>query len=489
MPSVLGGVILGVLMLFLRRIAGNVLALLGVLVGWVIGTFVVSLITPEGVAAFGRHVVFSVPLPAIGLSVSIAYALVSGLEKKPEKTVAQTEQREEARVQIPSPAGTAQSSSPKPQEEAPSESTVQLVSTSDQPQVLTKVQEFVDAAPTVITLSHAELTLVEWLAEYGKVLKPLRDDRAPLGGRYQEAEEALGLESRSILELLTSLWRKGVLVGDFAFKTLSCPRCNGIDASYELVCAYCKSEDIERQEVIQCSNCGYLGPLLSFTKLAYYECPQCRIRGEDVQSYGSGEGGAAGRPQGVTFLLYSTLFRCNSCGSISEIPRTEFTCKACGNRYDAQYGKYQRFYNFKLKPEYKEYLEKEKRPLLMLYNLLQEAGLRVESPSVLLDSAGTPHIVELLVKRDESPVAAFLSFGSPYRSAGEVLSEAVWLRLEKEIKEVHVLAVAKWPSTVETIAKSFGIKLIDVSSPSNVALRQVLTSVVSELVSELSKSE
>ncbi|MDW8043927.1 MAG: hypothetical protein RMJ30_06815, partial [Nitrososphaerota archaeon] len=310
---------------------------------------------------------------------------------------------------------------------------------------------------------------------------------APFGGRYPEVEESLGMDSKSLLDLLTSLWRKGVLEGDFAFKTLSCPKCGSTDAFYELTCVFCKSEDIERQEVIQCSNCGYLGPQLSFMKLTYYECPQCRIRSEDIQSHGTKEGGVAGRPQGTVFVLYSTLFRCNSCGSVSEIPRAEFTCRNCGYHYDTQTGRYQRFYNFRLRPEYKEYLEKEKKPFMILYNLLREAGLIVEAPSVLLDSGKTPHVVELLVKEGDRPLAAFLSYGAPYRSAGEVLSEAVWLRLEKELKEVYVLAVVKWPAAIETIAKSFGIELVDVSSSDEVRLRQILTSLVSELVSRASR--
>ncbi|MDW8042294.1 MAG: hypothetical protein RMJ75_05790 [Nitrososphaerota archaeon] len=489
MPSILGGVILGVVMAFMWRLSMNILSVIGVLLGWLAGTVVAALITPEGLAAVGRHVVFSVPLPAIGLGGALVRVLASSTPKKSEKAVEVPKQREEGRVQVPPPETVAQSPSPKLSEEVSAGPTVQPTRAPDQPQIVTKVPEFQDAPPTVITLSHTELTLVEWLVEHGKPLKPLKDHSAPLGGRYREVEESLGLEPRSVLELLISLWRKGVLEGDFAFKTLSCPKCYSIDAFYELACMYCKSEDIERQEVIQCTNCGYLGPLLSFMKLAYYECPQCRIRSEEVRSSVSDAAGAVGKSQSSTFVLYSTLFRCNSCGSVSEIPRTEFTCRSCGNRYDPQYGRYQRFYNFRLKPEYKEYLEKEKRPLVMLYSLLQETGLRVEAPSVLLDSMGTPHVVDLLVKRDDVPVAAFLSYGAPYRGAGEVLSEAVWLRLEKEVKEVHVLAVAKWPSTVETIAKSFGIKLIDVSSPSDVVLRQVLTSVVSGLLSELSRSE
>lgn len=485
MPSLLGGAVLAVITFLVQRAAMSALAVLGIPLGWILGAVGASLVAPEGVSAIGRHMVFSVPLPAMGLVVSMILVLTAS---RPRRLVRAIEgQKPSGEAQAGAPSSTAvETQSAKPQEQAP-EQPVQQSKTVDQPQMTSKIQEIPDVPPTVITLSNVELTLVEWMVEYGKTVRPLRDHQAPFGGRYPEAEESLGMDSKSLLELLMSLWRKGVLEGDFAFKTLSCPKCGSTDAFHELVCAFCKSEDIERQEVIQCTNCGYLGPLLSFTKLAYYECPQCRIRTEDIRSQGTREGGVAGRQQGAVFVLYSTLFRCNSCGSVSEIPRTELTCKSCGHQYDTQSGKYQRFYNFRLKPEYREYLEKEKKPLMMLYDLLRGAGLSVEAPSVLLDSAKTPHVVELLVKEGDRPLAAFLSYGAPYRSAGEVLSEAVWLRLEKELKEVYVLAVVKWPAAIETIAKSFGIELVDVSASDEVRLRQILSSLVSGLISRTSR--
>ena len=130
-----------------------------------------------------------------------------------------------------------------------------------------RVSELIEAGQPILVLSMQERTIVEFMAELEGALVPVKDIAAETGGRYIAVEKALLYDPVTIYNAISSLMRKGVLENaGFVFKSMCCPKCLKADAFSDLVCPHCRSDNISRQDVYQCSNCGYLGPQQSFIR-------------------------------------------------------------------------------------------------------------------------------------------------------------------------------------------------------------------------------
>ncbi len=344
-----------------------------------------------------------------------------------------------------------------------------------------RVADFIEAGQPIIVLSAQERTIVELLAELEGALVPAKDIAAETGGRYITVEKALLYDPVTIFNAISSLLRKGVLENaGFVFKSVCCPKCLKADAFTDLVCPYCRSDNISRQDIYQCSNCGYLGPQQSYVRGPFYECPQCRIRAEAVTAYQTTMSGQQSAAQPV-FLIYSSMFKCDSCNSIFDVPRTTYFCKSCGEIYDIQTGQIFRYMAVKLKPAYREAVLKEKRPIILLSNLLRGLGLIIEAPYIMIDEMGVSRMADLVVKAYGRVVAAVFVMGVPYKSTADVVSEAFWFKVHEGATHVYVLSLSRPTPEVVELVKNLDIELVDLYDVRDEELPERLSAIVNTL--------
>ncbi len=344
-----------------------------------------------------------------------------------------------------------------------------------------KVSSQIDVGQPVLILSPQERAVVELMTELEGALVPVKDIAAETSGRYMAVEKALLYDPVTIYNAISSLLRKGVLENaGFVFKSMCCPKCLKADAFTDLVCQHCRSDNISRQDIYQCFNCGYLGPQQSFVRGPYYECPQCRIRSEIVVTY---QEAVTERRVGAQtgFAIYSSMFKCESCGSIFDVPRTAFLCKSCGEIYDIQTGKVFRHAAVKLNPTYRDAVLREKRPIIVLTNLLRKLGLVVESPYMTIDEMGVGRMADLVVKAYGRVIAAFFVIGVPYRSTADIVSEAFWYKIHGGTEHAYVLSLSRPPAEVAELVKSLEIDLVDLSDASEEELPRRLSAIADRL--------
>jgi uncharacterized membrane protein YeaQ/YmgE (transglycosylase-associated protein family) len=343
-----------------------------------------------------------------------------------------------------------------------------------------RISELIGAVQPILVLSPQERAIVELMAELEGPLVPVKDIAAETGGRYIAVEKALLYDPVTIYNAIGSLLKKGVLENArFVFKSVCCPKCLKADAFSELVCPYCRSDDIGRQDIYQCSNCGYLGPQQNFTRGPFYECPQCRIKSEVVVAYQTTTEPRAGAQP--VFTIYSSMFKCDSCNSISDVPRTTFLCKSCGEMYDIQTGQIFRFSAVRLNPTYRDAVLREKRSIIVLTDLLRNLGLVIETPYITVNEMGMSRLADLVVKAYGRVIAAVFVIGVPYKSTVDVVSEAFWFKIHENLEHVYVLSFSRPPPEIAELVKDLEIELVDLSDVREEELQRRLSAIVDQL--------
>jgi Zn finger protein HypA/HybF involved in hydrogenase expression len=492
-PGIVGGLMsLMVLMVPRTRTAEglSVTVAAGVL-GWLIGILLYSLIFSQ-ITGFVPLIVVTAIQPAIFIIAITALTQFSSRRRKAEETAVpaliQQAQVVTAEPKAGPAPGTAEIGTAIEKATGAPVSGVQPTSkevpskTEPGQEGKRRISELIGTGQPILVLSPQERAIVELMAEFEGALVPAKDIAAETGGRYIAVEKALLYDPVTIYNAISSLLRKGVLENaGFVFKSVSCPKCLKADAFSELVCPHCRSDNISRQDIYQCSNCGYLGPQQSFTRGPFYECPQCRIRSSEVvvtYQTTTTEPRAGAQP---VFTIYSSMFRCDSCNSISDVPRTTFLCKSCGEMYDIQTGQIFRFSAVRLNPTYRDAVLREKRPIIMLTNLLRNLGLIIETPYITVDEMGMSRMADLVVKAYGRVVGAVFVIGVPYKSTADVVSEAFWFKIHENLEHVYVLSLSRPSPEVAELVKSLEIELVDLSDAREEELPRRLSAIVDQL--------
>jgi len=476
-PGVIGGMI-SLLVLILPRTKKAESLLITVasgVLGWLLGILLYSLIFSQ-IAGVVPLIVITAIQPAIFIIAITALVQFSSRRRGEEGTVspAPIQQVQEATAEpVAGPApGTAEIGAAiggAPSKKEPGQEGKKRVS------------ELIGAGQPILVLSMQERTIVEFMAELEGALVPVKDIAAETGGRYIAVEKALLYDPVTIYNAISSLTRKGVLENaGFVFKSMCCPKCLKADAFSDLVCPHCRSDNISRQDVYQCSNCGYLGPQQSFIRGPFYECPQCRMRSETVLTYQATmtEPRIGAQP---VFSIYSSIFKCDSCNSIFDVPRTTYLCKSCGETYDIQTGQIFRYAAVKLKPIYRDAVLRERRSIMVLTNLLRNLGLIIETPYVTVDELGMNRMADLVVKAYGRVVAAVFITGAPYKSTADVVAEALWFKIHENLEHAYVLSLSRPPPEVVELVKNFQIELVDLSDVKEEELPRRLSVIVDHL--------
>ncbi|MEM0375642.1 MAG: hypothetical protein QXP81_02165 [Nitrososphaerota archaeon] len=469
------------------------------ILGWLVGVLLYSVFVSEAPNVLPLIVVTAVQ-PAIFTIVHIAASYFSSRGKAPEgPPFPETAQQVQGAVQEPAPGEVRPAAGTGGVEAKEGTRAAEFVAQQEQKEVgpqadvsqegKRRIAEVIGFRQPALILSLQERAIVEMMAEVEGALVPVKDIASETGGRYLAIEKALLYDPATIYDAVNSLLRKGVLENaGFVFKSVCCPKCLKADAFADLVCPQCRSDDIVRQDIYQCGNCGYLGPQQSFTRGAYFECPQCKIRTDKVLSLVSeGTPAAAERGTGQQSVLtiYSSMFRCGACGAIFDVPRTRFHCKSCGEFYDIQSGLIFRYTAIRLKPAYRDAVLREKRPIIALTNLLRSSGLITEAPYVSVDEMGVTRMADLVVKAYGRVVAAVFSVGAPYKSTADVISEAFWFKVHEKVDHVYVLSVSKLAPELLELARNLEIEVIDLADVSEVMLRGRLSVIVDRIKGSL----
>lgn len=202
-------------------------------------------------------------------------------------------------------------------------------------------------------------------------LRPVRD--AQYGVRYIEIENLTKVEPRNVPALLERLAARGVLLRRTYERRIVCEVCNSSDLSPRYECTTCRSNNLERERVIEHVSCGHSGPTGMFERRSdMLVCPHCGV-----------EFGSSG-PE-VNPRAGEVVYSCQDCGASTRQPGVFFHCGGCGATVPTNGVAFANLYSYALARD----SDLQSVVLLeLISSMLREMGYDVQIPGTMKGRSG-----------------------------------------------------------------------------------------------------
>jgi predicted Zn-ribbon and HTH transcriptional regulator len=187
---------------------------------------------------------------------------------------------------------------------------------------------------------------------------------------YPQIENALNINSEKAIELLNELWEEGYLLRTFHSIVYSCPYDGTTHLRPKLVCPECKSEDIERVELVEHLGQGHVDIEKKFLKDGKYVCPVCNKTLKTI---------------GVDYRKPGNAYHCLSCNALNPEPLRLWACILSGHTFTPEEAGSTRVYSYNLNPDKVEELQQRREPEVDVFQKIEQYVME-ESPSTPLDT-------------------------------------------------------------------------------------------------------
>jgi transposase-like protein len=206
-------------------------------------------------------------------------------------------------------------------------------------------------------------------------------------------------EKKQLDALLDSLTEKGYFDKKEYDRVMHCPRCKSIHKITKYNCPQCQSVRVKRHELIEHTNCGYIGEITDFLKPNdEMVCPKC---GKDVKHIeGNGD-----------YEVIGTSYECDNCGYKFDKPDTTNYCQNCGKIYDYKNSQYQLVYTYSLTDKITELTPiREVRDVLRsVESILLEKEYEVELEGMFEGKSGEMRPFDLIATRGKDKLVLDIS--------------------------------------------------------------------------------
>jgi hypothetical protein len=159
---------------------------------------------------------------------------------------------------------------------------------------------------------------------------------------YPQVESLLKLNRENTLELLGALWEEGYLLRVFNSTIYSCPNDGSTSLRPKVVCPKCRSEDIDRVELVEHLGQGHIDIERRFLKDGKYVCPVCNKTLKTI---------------GVDYRKPGPAYHCLSCNTVHSEPLILWACIQSGHVFTIEDASSTKIYSYSLNPDRVEELQ------------------------------------------------------------------------------------------------------------------------------------
>jgi len=188
---------------------------------------------------------------------------------------------------------------------------------------------------------------------------------------YPQIEALMKLNRERTIELLETLWEEGYLTRSFHSTIYSCPHDGTISLRLKIVCPKCRSEDIDRVELMEHLGQGHIDIERRFRKNGKYVCPVCNKTLKTI---------------GVDYRKLGYAYHCLSCNTLHSEPLKLLACIQSGHVFTLEEAIAKKIYSYSLNPDRINELQliEEKSPPEDVFKRIENFILEEDSPPIEL---------------------------------------------------------------------------------------------------------
>lgn len=281
-------------------------------------------------------------------------------------------------------------------------------------------------------------------------IKATVDPSSEAGLSYPEIEKLLGRNAPEIAQLLEALAAQDILVRTASGKIFLCSCCHSPNLRPSLRCPKCGSGYVDKAQVLEHFNCGYVGVESEFVRIDKYVCPRCqwelKLLETDYRSLG-------------------IKYKCGNCSEIFIDPVFKWQCLGCLLLFAENEAKEIPLYTYYLNESRRQRLEFELGPKKEFITFLQSQGYEVMVPGLVVGRSGVAYTMDLLAEWDDSIIKHSVAIG--------VLTGDTEVRLEEialvdtkaydiGVHEKLMLVASRLSAEARQFADRQGLKVLEV---------------------------
>jgi hypothetical protein len=206
-------------------------------------------------------------------------------------------------------------------------------------------------------------------------------------------------EKKQLDAILDSLTEKGYFEKKEYDRVIHCPRCKSIHMHVKYNCPQCQSTKVNRHELIEHTNCGFIGEIEEFQKPdETMMCPKC---GKDVK-YVEGDG---------DYEVIGISYECDNCGYKFDKPDTTDYCQNCGKIYDYRNSLYISIYTYTLTDKITEItpLREVRDVLRSIESTLTEKEYTVQLEGMIEGKSGEMRFFDMVANKGKDQLVLDVS--------------------------------------------------------------------------------
>lgn len=206
---------------------------------------------------------------------------------------------------------------------------------------------------------------------------------------------ALNLNPDALQEVVRRLEEIGVITSSKRESVVINPRTGQSSFMVKLLCSYCKSSSIVKEEMMEHRDCGFIGKLSEFpVRKTGRACPKC------------------GRPVNqVNSKRIGVWFSCKSCGQTLSKPEVGLLDTVSSETLTIEQLEVLDRVTYELNREYRKEVSSITRLFNSLEKKLKDMGFRVEAPGRVKGASGVEHEFMFLASRGEVMLGLDLVIG------------------------------------------------------------------------------
>ncbi|MFQ6052801.1 MAG: hypothetical protein ACE5OO_01045 [Candidatus Bathyarchaeia archaeon] len=234
---------------------------------------------------------------------------------------------------------------------------------------------------------------------------------------------------------------------------IRCPNCSSANISTNYACPHCDSTNIERHALIEHITCGYIDDITEFQTDGELICPNCksRLTGGSYRSAGS-------------------WFECPDCGRRVEVLSVIHACRDCGARFAFDRARYSRVYTYSLNKAALEEIEREILFTFRIKSFFQKLGYKVQSPGQIRGESGIQHEFDVVATHEGMrPTAVETLYGEEPIGQTRIITE--YVKVFDTKADAYVIVIPSLDGAARKLAQSYGMNIIEATSPSEAMLK------------------